>query len=220
MVRRGYTYVEVILAATIGLAIFGLSAMFYAYTVTRSAHAMSSAAVLTEGDRLLLSVKKTVESAHSVSSASYAMKSGLKCVMPLDGSDTDGDGRLDAWSPYKIAAGKPRYRPGKRVWFYFSDTTGDFTRDGPILYRAERFDDSVPTSLDVDKNWTFYYGKVGHRSYNLIGDFKWTVDSTGGVVTLTIDLSKALRGDIKADDTNSGRQVRIQRKAYWRNWRT
>lgn len=220
MGRRGYTYVEVILAATIGLAIFGLSAMFYSFTVTRSTHAMSTAAVLTEGDRLLQSVRKTVEAAHSVSSATFSMKSGLKCVMPLDGSDTDADGRLDTYRPYAISSGKPRYRAGKRVWFYFSDSTGDFSRNGPILFRAERFDDSMPTTFDVDKSWSYYYGRVGHRNYNLIGDLKWTVDSTGGVVTLTLDVSKALRGDLIADSAVSGRQLRIQRKAFWRNWRT
>lgn len=223
MRNRAFTLAEVLIAAVLGLAVFGLSAVMYGFAVTRTSQSMASAAVLTQADQLTNSMVRTVRDSIRVDSITYALKSGLKCTLPLDGVDTDGDGQLDSFLPYRVNGLGPVYRPGKRVWFYFSDKSGDFTHDGPYLFRAVRQDDGYPTPLDIDKNWSFYYGRTSTLNYGLVDSILWSVDPANLVVTFTVDLSKQLRSEARAgagSDGSTARKLRLSIQACWRNWRT
>ena len=219
MRRSAFTTVEMLLALTLGSIIFVAASGLYLFSVTKSTQALAASTVALEADRSVRDLENVVRSSVSVTSVSLTGGLALKCTLPADGADTNGDGVIDDYQPYKVNSGEARYRAGKRVWFLFSDATLSPSRAGNVLVRYERTDDATPSASDAKVDAAYYYADRVNSNSKLIDRLTWSVDSAQNMVTLTLDLSKVLMADTSATGSPAAslaRRGRITRKI----WRT
>ncbi|MCH8274197.1 MAG: type II secretion system protein [Armatimonadetes bacterium] len=225
--RRGMTLVELIVATGLTAVIVGTLAAFYALVTIRSAHSAAKVSVVMQAQSLADEIARTIE--QSVECDLVSQGGGikaLKCIMPAQGTDTDGDGRLDTFWPQSVSAGgNEKFGEGKRVWFYMADSSAAFKIPGPILWRAERNDDVEPTPLDVDKEWSYYYDS-GRPKWHLVESVEFDIVGDQ-LATFTINLSSLTRADksaigVPADAAAPGADrylLTLTRTVFWRNWR-
>jgi hypothetical protein len=77
--------------------------------------------------------------------------------MPADGVDRDQDGMIDQYLPYGTdKLGREAFRPGKIIWFYRADNTGDPLKTGNYWFKAVCDHKGRPTLADIDRQWSFW----------------------------------------------------------------
>jgi hypothetical protein len=220
MVRRGTTIIEMLLVVGLTAMVLGTLALLYAFTFGRVAHATASFAATDQARRSLDQIAKTASQAISCSVVTSGSVSALKCMMPASGTDTDGDGYLDEYVPSSVSRrGVAKYTPGKRIWFYLSNSDGAFGSSGTILWRAQRSDDCNPASSDADKNWAYYYGSTQQR-FGLITSLTPAVDTTAKTTTVTAYATSLIRSDSEAGAEAGSRGtygVSYTRTVLWRS---
>lgn len=213
------TMIELLVVLAIQVVILGSAAMLYVYTVTQSGHGLAAASSLQQADAALNDVAATIRQATSCSVVTSGTLRGLRCTLPANGIDQDGDGVLDVTLPSKyLADGSASYTNGRRIWYYLAGATGAFGTPGGILWRASRTDDSNPTSADVDAAWSKYYG--GKSRFPLVSACTFTVSSSGQNTTVTLTASategnaeSAAPGGTAAADLQT---ITLTRTVAWR----
>jgi len=209
-----------LVAVLTGLIVGAVGGMFV-FAASRSAHAMANEAVLEQTTTVLYQLEKTISQATTCSSVSLGGGNGLKCVMPQNGTDFDGDGYMDSFTPYHDSRrSTEEWGEGQRVWFYNSDSTGNPSNQGVYVWRAKRTDDNNPTTSDADPTWTKYYG--GSARNPSITGFSFTVNSAAHTVSITLianQLDRAQRSSTLSSDSATSQSITVTRTIYWRNWR-
>ncbi|HLK15781.1 MAG TPA: hypothetical protein VKT78_13340, partial [Fimbriimonadaceae bacterium] len=157
--RRAYTMVEMMLAVSMTAVIVGTVTLLYAYTIERMGCGVADATTQREAAYGLDVIDATINKAQSCASVSVSGNVALKCTMPANCSDLNGDGILDSCTPDAInRRSQERWGNGYRVWFYLSDTTANSATPGSVLWMAKRTDDGVPTQADTVKSFTYFPG--------------------------------------------------------------
>jgi Tfp pilus assembly protein PilV len=218
---RGFTLVELTLVALLTSLVVGAVAGLYVFSAQRTAHAVADETILGQTTTVLQQLEKTISQANTCSAVAVGTGTALKCIMPANGTDHNGDGYMDSFTP--VSASRrctEHWGQGQRVWFYMSDSTGNPTASGTYVWRAKRNDDTTPTSSDADPTWTFYYG--GNARTPLITGFSFTVNSSAQTVAITLtanELARAQRSSSASSDSSQSRSMTVTRTIYWRNWR-
>jgi type II secretory pathway pseudopilin PulG len=221
MRNRGSSLIEMLLVVMLTSVLLATLATLYGFSMGRAARSAARYAALDQANTLADKIEATVQQAVSCSIVTSGGFSGLKCTMPATGQDRDGDGYVDRYSPTGVSRrGSEKYGTGKRVWFYPSNSTGSFTALGTIIWRAERADDSLPTSSDGDKTFAYYFDGTTAR-YNLVSSATFSVDSTNSTATCVITASSQLRSERvgSAADGAGAETVVVTKTMSWRNWR-
>jgi hypothetical protein len=153
VVRRGTTIIEMLLVVGLTAMVIGTLTLLYGFTFSRIAHSTAGFAATDQARKALDEIAGTAAEAIECTVEVSGTNKALKCTMPTSGTDVDGDGYLDVYIPSTVSRrGLGKYTPGKRIWYYLSNSTGAFTTSGTILWRAQRTDDGTPTGSDADKN--------------------------------------------------------------------
>ncbi len=223
--QKGTTLLELTLAIALSALIIGAVASLYAFVVIRSGGSGAHSALLFQSRRVLGDIASTVRQSVNCQVITSGGNTGLKCLLPVKAVDLDGDGVTDRYDPNIVTGfGIPRYgSTGARVWFYKASTSGNFTSPGPILFKAIRFDDALPTGSDVDKAWTYYYS-TGPSQTNLIDSLTFAVDSAQKLTTITLSASVLAREERSAQgepvsSSYDRYTITLTEKAFWRHWR-
>jgi hypothetical protein len=221
MPRRGTTLIEMLLVVLLTSMIMGTLATLYSYAMGRAAHSAARYTALEQANTLADAIETTVQQAVSCSIVTSGSFSGLKCIMPIQGVDRNGDGYIDRYSPTGVSRrGAEKFGYGKRVWFYTSNSTGAFTASGTVYWRAERSDDAVPTASDADKSFAYYFNTTTPR-FSLVSSVAFSVDASTQLVTCTVNASSRINTERAA--TGSANELTesatVVKSIYWRNWR-
>jgi hypothetical protein len=216
--------VEVMLTTAMISVVVGSMAMVYSYTVARTSHAVAATAVSDEIQKLSDELDAVISQASSASVVTFGGNTGLRCTMPATQVDTNGDGNVDAYQPATMTGGSPTWGKGKRIWFYTADSTGDFTRPGPIVWRAERNDDLLPTAANADRAFAYYGSSSVTPRFGLIDQLSWVSNATDKSVTYTIrasSLTRAQRASASAysSEKNVSETLTLTKNVFLRNWR-
>lgn len=224
MSKRGFSLAELLISMVASvLMLSALVSMFY-FSSTRAANALANASTVSQVQSFTDELNHYIGNALSSSTQVNASigRNALKLVMPSNGTDPDLDGMTDTFGPVTVSRrGMERYGAGRRIWFYMSDSTGDYNKNGRYLWRAERNDDTTPSTTDKKRGWGFFYDANIHRYY-LIDAITWTAD--GESAGFTVTATALVNNDKKTTQgqTYSVGQVRtlnLTRSALCRNWR-
>jgi len=219
MVRRGFTLVEVVLAACLTAIIVGALTLLFGFSYRQISESATTFAITDQTRRALQDIAATAEQAITCQTVTQNGQTALKCLMPALGTG-GARGYFESYLPSSISPrGIERYVPGNRVWFYLSDSTGTFGAAGTTLWRALRTDDNPPLASDADRLWTFY-GGTGPPSRPLISELSFAVDAVAHTATVGITAS-SMRSVETPADRMSGPIVgtTLTRTVYWRAWR-
>lgn len=221
--RKGFSLVEVVLASALTVVVVGTLASVYSLATRQAARAVASINGTRQAQILATEIAKTVSNSVYCAVITSGGNTGLRCTMPQNGTDKDGDGYLDEYTPYIVSKrGIEKFGRGKRVWYYFSDSTGNFTNTGTVLWRAQRNDDLLPTTTDKDSAWAFYYGTSNSR-WKLIESINFSVDANAKTTTFTIIGSQKTGAERTATNSDvtmrAGYRTTLSRTSFWRNWR-
>lgn len=222
MSRRGFTFVELIVVSCLTAVIVGTMTLLYGFTFRNIAESATTFAITDQTRIALQTVAATAGQAITCQTVSQNGQTALKCLMPVVGTDLNGDGYNEAYLPSAVSPwGVERYAPGDRIWFYLSDGTGAFGAAGKTLWRAKRADDGPPLASDADKSWTFYGGN-GPPRHPLINALSFAIDDTAHTATITITASSLVNVERQpgADYTaDMSATTSLTRTVEWRNWR-
>lgn len=216
MTKRGHTLVEMIIATgLLAIMVAGLTALF-GFTGKRNLYAIARFSVLRSASVSAKDIEATVEMAVNCQEVANGTSDALVCTMPLNGTDTSGDGVLDTFTPSRISKrGYPRYGSGQRVWYFLSDANGVFGNSGPYLYRAIRNDGANPGVDDIDKVWSVDY-QMGRPKRGPLTGMTFTVDAVNKTVQYNLTLSQAIRRDQAPVNGEASHSLTVQGKTFWR----
>ena len=218
--RSGFTLVELSLVLSLTALIIGVLTVVYGYTMERLAHATADFAATDDAYLAANDIGTVIRSAYSCSTVTSNGVTGLKCIMPANGSDKDGDGHLDSWTIASVSRrGLEKWAQGKRVWFYLGDSTGAFGTSGTILWKAERSDDLNPTTSDAITKYA--YVTSTRLRFPLISSLSFTVNSAAQTVTFTVVAGSLTRAERTpgSEAANQSYTHTETRTAFWRDWR-
>lgn len=221
--RGGVTMVEVLIAATLTTVVFGAVATLYVGTMTAGGRSMTQATTQARGASVLDQIENVVQQATLCTEVVTGPNEALRCILPSGGRDVNGDGLADVFSPATVCKrGGDRFTNGRRVWFYLSDASGEYGRDGTVLYRAERTDDSTPTTTDIVD--VIVGGERSRVMVNGVEDFSLDVNTTLRMVSIEFSgrMVKESESSVAAntlDDVpeEKGSRFVAARKFTWRN---
>lgn len=217
MTKRAYTLVEVVIAAGLmALIVAALTALF-GFTLKRSAHSVARFTVLRAGEAGTSDLARTIEEAVSCSRVANGASDALVCTMPLNGSDTDGDGFNDAYAPSRASKrGFLHYGTGQRVWYYLAAASGQFGQSGAYLFRAVRNDALNPTTPDIDQVWSFEPGTSTPRR----GPFVTMTISSNALsktISFTLEAKTAIRQAQLPANGEDSQNFQLSGMAHWRH---
>ncbi|MER3466588.1 MAG: hypothetical protein C4340_05585, partial [Armatimonadota bacterium] len=195
----------------------------YVFVATRAAHGVAVNNVLMQVREATNDICRTIANSVRCELVNVGGKTALKCTMPEQEGATDARGNVVEYIPKSLS---PRaieqWGVGKRIWFYQADATGVPGTTGT----AVRVDDAVPSSADVDRDWSYYYGSTVYR-WNLITSATFTVNPTARRTSVSVTGSVRARGmeergDPSAIDTIDMAQtytLTMSRESFWLRWR-
>ena len=156
--------VEMLLVVSMTALIVGAVTAIYAYTVERLGNGLADARTQRQAEYGLDVVDTTINKAQSCSLVYVSGVPCVKCTMPANCSDANGDGILDTCTPDAInRRSLERWGNGYRVWFYMADATGVPGVPGSLLWMAQRTDDGTPTSVNTVAAYTYFPGNTKVR---------------------------------------------------------
>lgn len=224
MKKRGFTMVELLIAATIGALISGILGYSYVWVANRAAATYSSQATLVQAVRLEKEIETTMANAVSCTRSANAYGDTLTCMMPENAIDTNADTVADKWEPVGVNARSLLVygANGKRITYYFSDGSGNYTAPAgfakPQLYRAIRPDSSPPVNANLDPTFRNYEG--GGYKWGLISSVTYGYNAGTKVGTFSIT-ARSLDYAARTAATSSARtrELVLTRRVFTPNWR-
>lgn len=219
---RGFTMVEVVMASALTVVVVGAMAYMFHFAARTAANVSASANTTFQAQLLANELTRVIRNSVSCSTVTSGSNTGLRCTMPFNGTDFDGDGYNDSYTPIGVSKrGIEKYGTGKRVWFYMSDSTGLLANTGALVWRAQRNDNSTPVAGDRDTAFPYDRGTTNSR-WNTIESVTFSVDSANRTTTFTIvssQLSRARRTASSADvNSGAGFRTTLTRTVFWGNW--
>jgi hypothetical protein len=217
--NRGATLIEMLLVMAMTAIVVGSMASLYGFVAIRTAHTIATTSALDQAemvaDEITYYVMNSKETIRIVSGSQYA----LKCRMPVDFIDIRNSGRPDRYILSSVSAiHTETFDDGVWVWFYTSDSSGDYGKVGNNFYKAIRSDNANPVGANVDAAWNYHHD--GSHRFNLVDGFFAT--SNSGESMFTVTASADTRANIKSasgSTATDNRAVAVSRHVAWRCWR-
>lgn len=203
--------------------IVGTVTAVYAYTIDRMGYGVADALTQREAEYGLDVMDQTIGRAQVCTQVSATGNPCLKCTMPANCSDTNGDGILDTCSPNAInRRSQERWGNGYRVWFYLADSSGLPSNPGAIPWMAKRLDDLTPTQSDLVMAYTYFPGNSKQRLDLLQAAASAPAGTTNAYST---SISVGAYGGLSQQlaptsaSTSSSYQFSLSRIPYMHGWR-
>ncbi|MEQ1932717.1 MAG: prepilin-type N-terminal cleavage/methylation domain-containing protein [Fimbriimonadaceae bacterium] len=223
--RRGFSLVELMIVTAMTSLLIGILGYIYVWVSGKSAQTYAQQAVIAQSSKLSDEIENTVANAVSCTVTANLFGSSMRCIMPENAADTNGDGVDDKWGPKMVTPrGQAKYGAnGKRVWFYFSDSTGNYGATPgaatKYFYRAVRADASNPTLANADN--TFRNNPGGGFKWNLVSAVTFTTDAPNKLITMKIKAANvAYAIDRRASSVSSqSREYELDRTVFMQHWR-
>ncbi len=219
--RRAFTLVEVMITTALISIVIGTLATMYFYAFTRTTRGVTEVAAVLQVQALLDRMDTQISQACDVQIVTSGPGIGLKCTMPQSGTDRDGDGILDIYTPNSVSRRQiGKYVRGKRVWYYMANSAGTFGTAGTTFWQAVRLDDANPTASDVVNSFTYAPGN--QYRWSLLDSVTYVLDGASESVTVTARTSSLARSEtaVGSGTAESGDNyvVSVPRTTCWRNW--
>lgn len=222
--KKGFTLVELLVVIGVASIVLGALGTLYCYVMAQIGDATAEMTATDQATTAFRDMEATVRDAVLCEARTLNGVVALRCKMPNEEVDLNGDGIAESYAPSSIdKLGLEKYALGKRVWYYLSNSTGTFGSPGSILWRAVVAGDANPGAADRDLAWTFRYGQTNAPRFPLVTTFSVAVNATNRVVTLDLAAESADYADRKAstnDALSRRRGIRLTSGVFWRNWRT
>ncbi|MEQ1822839.1 MAG: prepilin-type N-terminal cleavage/methylation domain-containing protein [Fimbriimonadaceae bacterium] len=223
--RRGFSLVELVIVTAMTSLLIGILGYVYVWVSGKSAQAYAQQAVISQASRITDDMEKTISNAVSCTPLVNLFGSSMSCTMPENGIDTNGDGVDDKWAPKLIGPrGQAKYgASGKRVWYYFSDSTGSYlavpSAAQRYVFRAVRTDSALPTLANADN--TFRNSPGGGFKWNLVSSVTFTADAPKKLITVKVKCANLAYGMNRRAETASSlsREFELERTVFTQNWR-
>jgi len=216
MKKRGSTMVELLVTISITGFVVGAVATLFGFSSVRLSDTYGSAMVQDQVTDVADSIEATIRNAITCEVANSGAT--LKCVMPLNGIDTDEDGVNDTYYPDKIdSKGTGQYSEGNIVWFYANGPVMTYTASKSNVWRSEKAGSTSPNTAVQDNSFSYYYG--GNRNYPLVNYVTYSVDAASKTVTFSVYASTSIGKEASAGATkdSSTRTTPVTRTVQWRN---
>ncbi|MBV6457214.1 MAG: hypothetical protein HONBIEJF_00321 [Fimbriimonadaceae bacterium] len=208
--------VEVLVTIAITGFVVGATASLFGFSSVRLSDTYGSAMLQDQINDVADDIEATIRNAILCESANGGAT--LKCVMPLNGVDSDEDGSLDTYYPDKVdARGNGQYSEGNIVWFYATGPVMTYTLSKSNVWRAEKAGSTSPGTAVRDDAFAYYYG--GARKNPLVNYVTYSVDAVSKTVTFTVYASTKIGKDASAGALNDGttRIIPVTRTVQWGN---
>lgn len=226
MVKRAFSLVELLFVVAMTGIVMGVTVSLYSYTMTRLAQGTARFTTENQARALVDEIEIVIRDSVGVTVVSSGGYSGLRCTLAgtskrtaaTDATGTESRNSKTADPVSTTKRGYDRHTLGKRVWFYMAGPTGNFGSPGTYVWRAEKNDDTIPTSADVTPNWASHYGHTSQR-FPLIVSLTFAVDTVNSVASVSAS-SRSLWRDERTG-TGSDKEVQVfteTRSVGWRHW--
>lgn len=106
------------------------------------------------------------------------------------------------------SGGKVKYQSGSWIIFYLSDSTGDYSRSGDILWAATMNWGSFPGSVTPDSTWSLYYDQAKGR-ISPITAIKFTL-TTDSLPRVTVTVTSSYKTGSTTSKVQLNRTVCLQ----------
>jgi len=224
--RRAFSLVELLFVVALTGIVMGVTVSLYGYTMTRLAQGTARFTTENQARSLVDEIEIVVRDSVNVTIVSSGGNTGLRCTLAgtskrtvassASGTESRNSKTADPVSTTK--RGWDRHTLGKRVWFYRAGATGNFGTPGTYIWRAERNDDSVPTTADISPNWASFYGNTSQR-FPLVVSLSFAVDSTNSVAAITASSRQLWRDERTGTGSEKESQLFTEsRTVGWRHW--
>ncbi|HLO98315.1 MAG TPA: hypothetical protein VK171_06945 [Fimbriimonas sp.] len=153
--KRGATLVEVIFTLSLASTVLASIATLTSYVLIRTGDSVTQFNTINDATSVVDAIANTATNAMVCATVPVGSVNAIKCTMPEDGTDVDGDGILDSYLPDKVYKSlQETYVAGKRVWYFPSTKPAAIGTPGRYWYRAIKSNDATPISSDIDAKWT------------------------------------------------------------------
>ena len=212
-----------VLVVALTALIVGTVTAVYAYTIDRMGYGVADANTQREAEYGLDVMAQTISMAQTCAQVSINENTCLKCTLPANCSDTNGDGILDTCSPNSInRRSQERWGNGYRVWFYLADSTGLPSNTGTTFWMAKRMDDLTPTFPDLVMACTYFPGN-SKRRLGLVQAATAASVGTTNAYSISINVGaygeQGQRAAPVTASTSSSYQFSLSRIPYMHGWR-
>lgn len=225
MARRGFSLIELLFVVAISALVLGVTVSLYSFSLTRLAQGTANFATEDQARKLLDEIEAIVRDSISVTVVSGASNSGLKCTLAQlsqkaeTAVDLTGSKTSKSADPIGVTKrGLDKHGMGKRIWFFLGNSVGSFGSAGSTVWRAERSDDSNPTSSDLVHSFTTYSGTSTKR-FPLLTTLTYSVDAANRTVTITASARSLWRDERSGDASETASQTFTETRTIgWRHW--
>lgn len=208
--------VELLVTIAITGFVVGATASLFGFATVRLSDTYTGSVLQDQVTDVADEIEATVRNA--IYCESQNSGATLKCVMPLNGVDSDENGTLDTYYPDKLdAKGNGVFSEGNVVWFYASGPVMTYKASKGNVWRSEKAGSTDPNTAVKDNSFAYYYGT--NRKYALVNYVTYTVDPTTKTVTYAIYGSTRMGSEVSAGALNdsSSRTIPVTRTVNWRN---
>ncbi|MEI7986314.1 MAG: type II secretion system protein [Armatimonadota bacterium] len=218
---RGATIIEMIFTMSLMVAVIGSTVTLYAFVAIRAGDSVTKYNTYQQTKDLMLAISDVTSNAMSCSNVTIGSVTALKCKMPNDGTDRDGDGIIDQYKPSGInKLLKETYTAGKRIWFIPSTKPFSLGTTGKYWYRAMRTDDSNIVIGDIDANWSYLTGSTPKIYIPGTVTFSHNASNLSTNVQIAIDTSINPNSAVQGFSGNLGNKIpaiTLSRRFFWRS---
>lgn len=152
--KRGTTLIETIFTLSLASTILAAVATLASYVLIRTGDSVTQFNTINDSQEVLDAIALTATEAISCTNVTVGSITAIKCTMPANGSDLDGDGILETYLPNKVYKTlQETHTNGKRIWYFASPWPVSVGASGRYWYRAIKSSDSTPSLADIDSNW-------------------------------------------------------------------
>lgn len=223
-IKRGFTLIELLVVMALSSLVLGVLGTLYVYVTSQTGDSLAELLSTDQANGAMSDMAFSARNAISCDTPTLNSVTALRCTLPANGVDLNGDGSPESYRPTSLDKfGREKFTSGARVWYYLSDSTGVFGANGKQLWRATRHDDFYPVSGDRDLTWSLQYGQAGKPRFSLVDALTVSVDPTSGLVSIDLRAESVDSNTRQPSASDSGarqRTVRLQRQVFCENWRT
>lgn len=226
MVKRAFSLVELLFVVALTGIVMGVTVSLYGYTMTRLAQGTARYTTENQARALVDEIEAVVRDSVTVTVVSSGGQAGLRCTLAAtsrrtaasDGSGTESRTTKTADPISTTKRGFDKHSSGKRVWFYMAGANGNFGTAGTYVWRAEKNDDTIPTTADITPNWASFYGATSQR-FPLITSLTFAVDTVNAVATVNASSRSLWRDERTGTAGDKDAQTFTETRSIgWRHW--
>jgi type II secretory pathway pseudopilin PulG len=217
--QRGATLIEMMFTMSLMVAVIGSTVTLYAFVAIRTGDSVTKYNTYQQTKDLMMAFSDVASDAISCTNVTLGSVTAIKCTMPNDGTDRDGDGIFEQYSPSSVnKLLKESYTAGKRIWFFPSSRPYTVGTAGKYWYRATRNDDLNIVAADVDTKWSYINGTTPRIYIPGTVTFTHNTANLSTNIQIAIDTGINPNSSVKGFSGNLGNKlpaITLSRRFFW-----